>query len=267
MKISSLGYSFLLLLLLGCKKEKEFFKYDKNKVLVSSSILLPNSRILVKYYYPNGKAKDIYFLIDTKWSGSSKHYTEQGKLSDIYHWRNGVKEGWGISFYPSGNLAVEVYYKNGSKYGLYKEYFNDSRKFVKKEKRILNVKGREYANSYTFYDSLNSKIIERSPRILLTIRMTERDSSTRIKIQLINGKYKLNKVLWGNFGGNFIVDSTISSQVLYLDTTKPIEIKVKKGKLLHPFRSVLSNYSVTKKYANGSYDTIERDFYIEYFLK
>ncbi len=149
-----------------------------NSLLIAYSCILfynCTDKKEIKEYYPNGKIKKQYSLINEKVEGEVFLYDSTGTLSSSHLYVNGKANGRAYDYYPSGKIKeifyetenhangkVLRYYENGQisligKYindrfnGIVKEYYSNG----KIESIVLQYKGASMTSN--IYDSLTGK--------------------------------------------------------------------------------------------------------------
>lgn len=65
-----------------------------------------------KFYYPNGKIRNVCYYLNGKKNGISIQYFPNGKISDSINYKDGHFNGLVKFYYPNGQLNFEDYYED-----------------------------------------------------------------------------------------------------------------------------------------------------------
>ncbi|MGN7886401.1 toxin-antitoxin system YwqK family antitoxin [Dyadobacter sp. 22481] len=273
MKISKIGTSIFILSVLIYVASS----YLKNKQLDPTYIYYPdgavkgmtkpiNDSITLYFGYDRkGKLRYASRTVNEYLDGEAKTYFSEGGLFKTETWSSGELTGPWKMYYKSGNLMSFVQLQDSMPVGNRYEYFDLPGKKVKYLGNNVNVRGKKWTNSQTWYDSLGNVVKS-------TVRLAQisgpRDVLLNDSLKLIFRLESLEHPLIENFVYDCdslfnIRDSTFTyssksageNVVTYIKATKLGE---------QVARGLIQNYKVLYRRKNGAYATESKDIYWSY---
>jgi len=135
-------------------------KYDENGVLKENTYIENGnfSKLHETFYYPNGQIyKTGHTNNGIKKYGVWKWFYEDGKLKEINHYKDGMEDGENKSYYPNGNLKSEGQNKKGERVGWFIFYKEDGKP---QSASAFKYNSPYYYGKKEYYDNGQLKSIE-----------------------------------------------------------------------------------------------------------
>jgi hypothetical protein len=273
MKLSKIGTSIFILSVLIYV----ISSYLKNKQLEPTYTYYP-SGVMKGMTKPLNDSVELFYGYDTAGNmiyssravneyvdGVAKIYFSEGGLLRTETWLDGELTGPWNEYYKSGNLKSSVLLQDSMPVGDRYEYFDLPGKKVKYLGNNINVRGKKWTNSQTWYDSLGNvvKSTVRLDRISGAKNVLLNDS-LRLVFRLKHLEHPLIENFVYDFDSLFYVsDSSLTyssksandSVVTYIKATRPGE---------QVARGLIQNYKVLYRRKNGAYATQSKDIYWTY---
>ena len=105
-------------------------------------------------FWENGKLRERFSAIGSKWEGEFVHYYENGILSEKNNYSNGLKNGEEITFYPNGKIHSKCYRKFGKLIGESISYYDNG---MLEGKSLYNEQNNLQGEVNSFYDNGKNK--------------------------------------------------------------------------------------------------------------
>lgn len=251
--------------------------YFKNKQLDPIYIYYPDGTVkgitrpvndsVALFFGYDQKGKLIYAsrTVNEYLDGEAKIYFSEGGLFKTETWSHGELTGPWKMYYKSGNLMSFVQLQDSMPVGNRCEYFDLPGKRIKYLGNNVNVRGKKWTNSQTWYDSLGNvvKSTVRLDRISGAKHVLINDS-LKLVFRLKNLEHPLIENFVYDFDSLFFVrDSTLTYSSKSASDTVVTYIKATKlGEQVA--RGLIQNYKVLYRRKNGAYATESKHLYWSY---
>lgn len=108
----------------------------------------------VKYYYPDGKLKQIGFIKNGKKEKEWKLYHQNGNLEVIAFFQNGEPDGQWKAYHKNGKLKLIAFFQNGNPMGEWR-YYDENENLIKTE-NYKNENSEDISKNYYGNKKINS---------------------------------------------------------------------------------------------------------------
>ena len=122
-----LFYFLFFLFLTSCKSKTEVVEKFANGKPKKTIEHYDNDSTCEKFYYENGKLKELKCFKNGKQTGEQIYFREDGTKAASMTFSNGIRHGQTYEYHPSGQIAFEGIVENGEFEGLSKSYFKNGK--------------------------------------------------------------------------------------------------------------------------------------------